>query len=143
MKDAIPIPAEKLNKPRAIAVSHQIEEKYCNRVLLDTGLCICLYELVELGDGLIYQSDASVHVRAEFMCASILTNERELTSERERKRQRVRARERDRETDRQTDRDIDRQTDEGRDREGERERARLESEAEKARGVHREIGFRV
>ena len=48
MKDAIPIPADKLDKPRSIAVSHQIEEKYCNRVLLDTGLCICLYELLEV-----------------------------------------------------------------------------------------------
>ena len=46
--------------------SWQIEEKYCNRVLLENGLCICLYELLDLGDGLIYQSDASVHVRAEF-----------------------------------------------------------------------------
>ena len=105
MKDAIPIPAEKLNKPRAIAVSHQIEEKYCNRVLLDTGLCICLYELVELGDGLIYQSDASVHVRAEFMCASILTNERV----RERKRECEREKEIDRrQIDTSTDRQIDR-----------------------------------
>ena len=101
MKDAIPIPAEKLNKPRAIAVSHQIEEKYCNRVLLDTGLCICLYELVELGDGLIYQSDASVHVRAEFMCASTLTNESELESERVRNRERARERERETERERQ------------------------------------------
>eukprot|EP00802_Teleaulax_amphioxeia_P015420 Tamp_15510.p1 GENE.Tamp_15510~~Tamp_15510.p1 ORF type:complete len:223 (+),score=66.98 Tamp_15510:110-778(+) len=66
MKDAIPIPAHHLDKPRAVAVSHQIEEKYCNRVLLENGLCICLYELLDLGDGLIYQSDASVHVRAEF-----------------------------------------------------------------------------
>jgi DNA-directed RNA polymerase III subunit RPC8 len=66
MKDAIPIPANKLDKPRAVAVAHQIEEKFCNRVLLNTGLGICLYELLELGDGLIYQSDASVHVRAEF-----------------------------------------------------------------------------
>ena len=66
MKDAIPIPADKLDKPRAVAVSHQIEDKYCNRVLLEVGLCVCLHELTELGDGLIYQSDASVHVRAEF-----------------------------------------------------------------------------
>eukprot|EP00277_Geminigera_cryophila_P008295 CAMPEP_0179406168 /NCGR_PEP_ID=MMETSP0799-20121207/730_1 /TAXON_ID=46947 /ORGANISM="Geminigera cryophila, Strain CCMP2564" /LENGTH=216 /DNA_ID=CAMNT_0021177173 /DNA_START=152 /DNA_END=802 /DNA_ORIENTATION=+ len=66
MKDAIPIPADQLDKPRAVAVSHQIEDKYCNRVLLEVGLCVCLHELTELGDGLIYQSDASVHVRAEF-----------------------------------------------------------------------------
>ncbi len=66
MKDAIPIPASELGKPRPMAVAHQIESKYCNRVLLDVGLCICLHELTELGDGLIYQSDASVHVRARF-----------------------------------------------------------------------------
>jgi len=66
MKDAIPIPADQLDKPRAVAVLHQIEDKYCNRVLLEVGLCVCLHELTELGDGLIYQSDASVHVRAEF-----------------------------------------------------------------------------
>lgn len=52
MKDAIPIPADKLDKPRAIAVSHQIEEKYCNRVLLDIGLCICLYEMLEVRFGM-------------------------------------------------------------------------------------------
>ena len=68
MRDAIPIPANKLDKPRALAVAHQIEEKYCNKVVQagSTGLCVSLFELLELGDGLIYQSDASVHVRAEF-----------------------------------------------------------------------------
>jgi len=66
MKDAIPIPASELGKPRPIAVANQIEQKYCNRILLECGLCISLHELTELGDGLIYQSDASVHIRARF-----------------------------------------------------------------------------
>lgn len=62
MKDAIPIPASELDKPRVLAVTNQIEEKYCNRVLTDVGLCICTHEISELGDGLMYLSDSSVHV---------------------------------------------------------------------------------
>mmetsp|Transcript_41426 Transcript_41426/g.84697 ORF Transcript_41426/g.84697 Transcript_41426/m.84697 type:complete len:221 (+) Transcript_41426:290-952(+) len=66
MKDAIPVPASELDKPRPVAVGNQIEQKYCNRVLLDVGLCISLYELTEIGDGLIYQSDSAVHIRVRF-----------------------------------------------------------------------------
>ncbi|EKX47764.1 DNA-directed RNA polymerase III subunit RPC25 [Guillardia theta CCMP2712] len=66
MKDAVPIPASELSKPRSLAVSNQIEKKYSNRVLLGTGLCVCLYEIEELGEGLIYPSDSAVHVRVTF-----------------------------------------------------------------------------
>ena len=62
MKDAIPIPASELDKPRQLAVANQIEEKYCNRVIIDVGLCICLFEICDLGDSLMYQSDSAVHV---------------------------------------------------------------------------------
>uniref|UniRef100_A0A7S0HIV8 RNA polymerase III subunit Rpc25 domain-containing protein n=1 Tax=Hanusia phi TaxID=3032 RepID=A0A7S0HIV8_9CRYP len=66
LKDAIPIPASELSKPRSLAVSNQVEKKYSNRVLLGTGLCVCLYEIEELGEGLIYPSDSAVHVRVTF-----------------------------------------------------------------------------
>jgi DNA-directed RNA polymerase III subunit RPC8 len=66
IKDAIPVPACELDKPRPLAVANQIELKYSNRVIADVGLCICLHEIVELKDGLIYVSDSSVHIRAEF-----------------------------------------------------------------------------
>lgn len=62
VRDAIPIPASELDKPRSQAVANQIEEKYSNRVLIDVGLCICLFEICELGDSLMYQSDSAVHV---------------------------------------------------------------------------------
>ena len=35
MKDAIPIPAHNLDKPRAVAVSHQIEEKIRDKYQTD------------------------------------------------------------------------------------------------------------
>jgi DNA-directed RNA polymerase III subunit RPC8 len=66
LKDAVPIPASELDKPRPLAVANQVEAKYSNRVLLDVGLCISLFEVCELGDGLMYQSDSSVHVRTRF-----------------------------------------------------------------------------
>ncbi len=66
IKDAIPVPACELDKPRPLAVANQIELKYSNRVIADVGLCVCLYEILELKDGLIYVSDSSVHIRAEF-----------------------------------------------------------------------------
>jgi hypothetical protein len=66
LKDAIPVPACELDKPRPLAVANQIELKYSNRVVTDVGLCVCLHEILELKDGLIYVSDSSVHIRAEF-----------------------------------------------------------------------------
>jgi DNA-directed RNA polymerase III subunit RPC8 len=66
IKDAIPVPACELDKPRPLAVANQIELKYSNRVIADVGLCVCLHEILELKDGLIYVSDSSVHIRAEF-----------------------------------------------------------------------------
>ena len=77
IKDAIPVPACELDKPRPLAVANQIEAKYCNRVIPDVGLCVCLYEIHELKDGLIYVSDSAVHIRAEFTLVS-LTNKRTL-----------------------------------------------------------------
>mmetsp|Transcript_19142 Transcript_19142/g.46215 ORF Transcript_19142/g.46215 Transcript_19142/m.46215 type:complete len:204 (+) Transcript_19142:315-926(+) len=66
MRDAVPIPASELDKPRPTAVGNVIELKYCNRILPGVGLCICLYDITQLGDGKIYLSDSRVHVRAEF-----------------------------------------------------------------------------
>ena len=73
MRDAIPIPASELDKPRPQAVANQIEEKYSNRVLIDIGLCICLFEICELGDSLMYQSDSAVHVGGPLAMSSSRT----------------------------------------------------------------------
>jgi hypothetical protein len=75
MRDAIPIPASELDKPRPQAVANQIEEKYSNRVLIDIGLCICLFEICELGDSLMYQSDSAVHVGCPLAMLSSRTRE--------------------------------------------------------------------
>lgn len=44
------LPAEK-------AIRQELDKKYANRVLLDVGLCICVFDITEAGEGKIRYGD--------------------------------------------------------------------------------------
>jgi DNA-directed RNA polymerase III subunit RPC8 len=44
----------------------QIDIKFANKVLVDVGLCITLFDFLEVGDPYIYPAEGSAHQRVKF-----------------------------------------------------------------------------
>ncbi|KAI9363046.1 RNA polymerase III subunit Rpc25-domain-containing protein [Zopfochytrium polystomum] len=53
-KDRVKVLASNFTKPRAIAVTEELNVKYANKVLHNVGLCIRVFDILELGDGLVH-----------------------------------------------------------------------------------------
>mmetsp|Transcript_27387 Transcript_27387/g.73733 ORF Transcript_27387/g.73733 Transcript_27387/m.73733 type:complete len:298 (-) Transcript_27387:225-1118(-) len=66
VEDTVKIHPSEFNKPRAEAIVVAVNAKYANKVVLDTGLCIQVYDLVSLGDAFLYPGSAAQHVTAVF-----------------------------------------------------------------------------
>ncbi|KAJ1566105.1 DNA-directed RNA polymerase III subunit rpc25, partial [Cladochytrium tenue] len=43
-----------LSKPRAAAVADELNRKYANRILHNVGLCIRVFDILDVGDGLVH-----------------------------------------------------------------------------------------
>ncbi len=65
LSDTLEVPPHRF-KNEIEALKSQINEKYGDKVLPNIGLCITLYDLVELGDSFIYPSEGSVHIKVKF-----------------------------------------------------------------------------
>eukprot|EP01121_Diplochlamys_sp_Union-15-3_P022424 TRINITY_DN9543_c1_g1_i1.p1 TRINITY_DN9543_c1_g1~~TRINITY_DN9543_c1_g1_i1.p1 ORF type:complete len:206 (-),score=30.50 TRINITY_DN9543_c1_g1_i1:21-638(-) len=65
LEDSVRIPPERFNK-ELHSISDEINKKYSNRVLLDVGLCICLYDIVKLGDAFVFPGDGASFVQTKF-----------------------------------------------------------------------------
>jgi DNA-directed RNA polymerase III subunit RPC8 len=44
----------------------QIDIKFSNKVILDVGLCISLFDFIEVGDPFVYPAEGSAHQRVKF-----------------------------------------------------------------------------
>jgi DNA-directed RNA polymerase III subunit RPC8 len=44
----------------------QIDLKFANKVLVDVGLCITLFDFIDVGDPFIYPAEGSAHQRVKF-----------------------------------------------------------------------------
>lgn len=66
MKDSICIHPQNFDMDQLDALTKEIESKYCNKVIADCGLCICLFEFCSVGDAHVYPSDGSAHVEVTF-----------------------------------------------------------------------------
>lgn len=56
-QDTIPIPPANFGVPTEKALINEINKKYANRVLHDVGLCICVFDLAEAGEGKVRYGD--------------------------------------------------------------------------------------
>ncbi|KAK9459106.1 RNA polymerase III subunit Rpc25-domain-containing protein [Lipomyces oligophaga] len=66
ISDLIRIEPSKFSKPTDEAIEEEINTKYANKVLPDLGLCVCLYDLLEVGDAMIKHGDSGAFVRTLF-----------------------------------------------------------------------------
>jgi hypothetical protein len=56
-QDKIPIHPSQFGLPPEQALIHELNKKYANRVLHDVGLCICVFDVAEVGEGKIRYGD--------------------------------------------------------------------------------------
>ncbi|CAZ85061.1 unnamed protein product [Tuber melanosporum] len=63
--DLLHLPPPTFAHPTATALEDQINEKYANKVVHNIGLCISLYDLSSVSEGMIGQ-DGGAHVNVEF-----------------------------------------------------------------------------
>ncbi|TID17126.1 gb [Venturia nashicola] len=66
MSDLIQIKPQDLGKRHDEALEDNINRKYSNKVLQQVGLCICFWDMLKIGDGLISQGDGLVNVNVKF-----------------------------------------------------------------------------
>ncbi|KAF7503420.1 hypothetical protein GJ744_003750 [Endocarpon pusillum] len=66
ISDLVRIPPHEFYKVSRDEVEDKINEKYSNKVVQKIGLCICMYDLLKVSDGLIGHGDGFVNVNVEF-----------------------------------------------------------------------------
>ncbi|QDS68203.1 hypothetical protein FKW77_010554 [Venturia effusa] len=66
MSDLIQLNPQDFRKSHDQALEDNINKKYSNKVLQQVGLCVCFWDMLKIGDGLISQGDGLVNVNAKF-----------------------------------------------------------------------------
>jgi len=64
--DLVVIKPQDFSKPTAEAIEDEINAKYANKVVYNIGLCICLYDLLKVSEGLIGYGNGSANVHVTF-----------------------------------------------------------------------------
>ncbi|EAU81149.1 polymerase III polypeptide H [Coprinopsis cinerea okayama7 len=66
IKDTVPIHPQHFGIPPEEAITAELNKKYANRVLHDVGLCICVFDLTEVGDGRVRYGDGFLWYKVTF-----------------------------------------------------------------------------
>ncbi|KAF2800010.1 hypothetical protein K505DRAFT_320749 [Melanomma pulvis-pyrius CBS 109.77] len=69
IEDLIQIKPQDFDIPSAQAIKDAINEKYSNKVIQKVGLCLCMWDLLEVSEGLIGHGTGLVFVNVEFRLA--------------------------------------------------------------------------
>jgi len=66
MTDTIRVPPRFFLGERNKVLVKLLDDKYCNRVVREVGLCVCIYDFTEVNDSYIYPADGAAHVDVKF-----------------------------------------------------------------------------
>ncbi|XP_050497959.1 DNA-directed RNA polymerase III subunit RPC8 [Diabrotica virgifera virgifera] len=66
MKNVTRIPPELFNMKLNDAIAGELNEKLANKVVLNVGLCIALYDIINLKESFIIPGDGASHTRVNF-----------------------------------------------------------------------------
>lgn len=69
LKDRIRILPNKFNRSIDDAIAQELNDRFANKVIINVGLCITLYDILETKDSFIYQGDGSAHTVGECLSA--------------------------------------------------------------------------
>ena len=60
------LPPRNLNKSLPDAITEELNRKIANKVLHNVGLCISLWDILEIGDSFLFPGDGAAHSRVKF-----------------------------------------------------------------------------
>lgn len=63
LKDTIRVPPNKLEEPVEGVLIDELNMRFANKVMLDIGLVICLFDIAEIGESSIYCGDGAIHTQ--------------------------------------------------------------------------------
>ncbi|KDQ19103.1 hypothetical protein BOTBODRAFT_63227 [Botryobasidium botryosum FD-172 SS1] len=66
MKDTVALRPNTFGSPPHIAILEELNKKYANRVVHDVGLAICVFDLVEAGEGKVRYGDGCLWYKITF-----------------------------------------------------------------------------
>ncbi|KAI9067924.1 polymerase III polypeptide H [Trametes sanguinea] len=66
IKDTVAVHPSQFGLPPQQAVTNELNKKYANRVLHDVGLCICVFDLSEVGEGRVRYGDGCLWYKVVF-----------------------------------------------------------------------------
>lgn len=64
--DSVKIHPSCLRKNFSLAITEELNIKYANKVLQDVGLCLSVYDILEIFDAFVYQGEGSPYVKVHF-----------------------------------------------------------------------------
>ncbi|KAJ0410576.1 hypothetical protein ATCC90586_007409 [Pythium insidiosum] len=66
ISDVIPVAPNLFEEDYQKVLIEEIDRKYANKVIADVGLCISIYDFVNIGDAFVHPSDGTSHSQVEF-----------------------------------------------------------------------------
>jgi DNA-directed RNA polymerase III subunit RPC8 len=69
-QDTIAIHPSNFGVPPEQALTAELNKKYANRVLFDVGLCICVFDIAEAGEGKVRYGDGFLWYNGRWSCST-------------------------------------------------------------------------
>ncbi|EKM81470.1 hypothetical protein AGABI1DRAFT_35937 [Agaricus bisporus var. burnettii JB137-S8] len=66
IKDTVAVQPSQFGVPADEAITAELNKKYANRVLHDVGLCICVFDLTQVGEGKVRYGDGCLWYKTVF-----------------------------------------------------------------------------
>ncbi|CCK71636.1 DNA-directed RNA polymerase III subunit RPC25 KNAG_0H02220 [Huiozyma naganishii CBS 8797] len=66
IKELVRVPPDQFQRKTAFAVTHQLNTKYANKVIPNLGLCISVYDLLEVDEGQLKPGDGATYTNVTF-----------------------------------------------------------------------------
>jgi len=61
LKETVKIPAQKLHLPIVESITEELNNQLANKVIVNVGLCITLFDILTVGQSFLHPGDASSH----------------------------------------------------------------------------------
>lgn len=73
LTEAVRIPANKVHLPLRETVEEELNEKFANKVIIDVGLCIVLYDILSIGKSFLHRGDPASSTEGNIWHPAIVT----------------------------------------------------------------------
>ena len=66
LDDTVSIAPHLFNEQLSTIVAEELDRKLANTIFQELGLCICLFDILSMGDCIILPSDPNFHIKVKF-----------------------------------------------------------------------------